>query len=330
MTNVSATTNASATTNPKHIFTVAELFKEIPLAFFSFLFFKLMKFVFGNLYNFQLQRSSQKFIWQPLSTETLESSFTLPFWMTFGPRLNTHAIIAPVGPLQVQHSVDIDVELAENSAKSWTIAIYQFPSYKTITRISASDSNLELAEKWKKITLSPGNYMLGLRYYDWEAAAIFPSVKVDGINVIQSQKIPSNINKFYGDLITKKNWFYYCLNYYVFTILALKRWLPESFVKKQFLPVGDSSLVYYYGLIRNHQSIKFTLDSKLFETYNVYLSLYDRASFVVDFYQIKDSEHKTVASKSDGFYLIRIRHKPGTKESKIFVKQWVNIKVVIT
>ena len=317
-------------TKPKQIFTTAELLKEVPLAFFSFLFFKLMKFVWGNLYNFHLQRNNQQFEWQPLSTETLKSPFTLPFWMTFGPRLNTHAIIAPVGPLQVNHSVDIDLESAENSAKSWTIAVYQFPSYKTVTRISSSDSSLNLEEKWKTLKLPSGNYLLGLRYYDWIKNVEFPTVKVDGVEIVKSKTISGDTNKFYSDLRTRKNWFYSCLNYYVFTVLALKSWLPKSFVRKQFLPVGDSSLIYYYGLIKKRESLKFTLNSELLKSYDLYLTFYERSSFVLEFYQIKQQEYRTLPSQSDGFYLIRIRQKPTIKEASIkenFVKEWLDISI---
>lgn len=313
-------------TKPKQIFTTAELFKEIPLAFFSFLFFKSMKFALGNLYNFHLHRNNQQFEWQPLSTETLESPFTLPFWMTFGPRLNTHAIIAPVGPLPVNDSVDIDIESAENSAKSWTIAVYKFPGYKTITRISSSDSSLDLEEKWKTLKLPSGNYMLGLRYYDWVKNVEFPTVKVDGVEIVKSKTISGDTNKFYSELRTRKNWFYFCLNYYVFTVLAMKSWLPKSFVRKQFLPVGDSSLIYYYGIIKHRESIKLSLDSRLLESYNLYLTLYDRSSFVLEFYQIDEQEHRTLPSQTNGFYLIRIRQKPGIKEN--FLKEWIHIEVL--
>lgn len=311
-------------TTTKQTFTTAELFKEIPLACLSFLYFQSMKFAFGNLYNFHLHRNNQKFEWQPLSTETLKSPFTLPFWMTFGPRLNTHAIIAPVGPLRVNHSVDIDIESAENSAKSWTIAVYQFPGYKTITRISSTD--FDFKEKWKKLKLPPGNYMLGLRYYDWVKNVELPAVKVDESAIVKAKTISGDTNKFYAELRTKQNWFYTWLNYYVFTVLCLKSWLPQSFVRKQFLPVGDSSLIYYYGIFKNKESIKLTLDAQLFKSYNMYLTLYDRSSFVLDFYQIDKQSYTTLSSRSDGFYLIRIRQKSGIKDK--FVKDWIDIEIV--
>lgn len=335
-------------TTAKQTLTTLELVKEIPLACLSFTYFHTMKFVFGNLYKLNLQRNHQKYEWQPLSTETLKSPFTLPFWMTFGPRLNTHAIIAPVGPLRVNHSVDIDLESANNSAKSWTIAIYQFPSYKTITKITSSDSfapaygdrdrcsishqndgepnHFLNAEKQRKLKLSPGNYMVGLRYYDWSENVELPSVKVDGLETVKAKTISGHRNKFYSDLRTKKNWFYFWLNYYIFTVLSLKDLLPKSFVRKQFLPVGDSSLIYYYGIIRNRESLKFIINPLLLDNYNLYLTFYDRASFVLDFYRIEEQNYTTPPSKVDGFYLVRIRQKPNLK--KQFFEKWIDIKII--
>ena len=355
-------------TTAKQTLTTLELVKEIPLACLSFTYFHTMKFVFGNLYKLNLQRNNQKNEWQPLSTETLKSPFTLPFWMTFGPRLNTHAIIAPVGPLKVNHSVDIDIESANNSAKSWTIAIYQFPSYKTITKITSCDrtspayanrkicsqtatpvqqgemanpdrdrysplhqkggepNNLNNEEKQRKLKLSPGNYMIGLRYYDWSENIELPSVKVDGSEIVKAKIISGDHNKFYSDLRTKRNWFYFWLNYYVFTVLSLKDLLPQSFVRKQFLPVGDSSLIYYYGIFRKKESLKFTINPLLLDNYNLYLTFYDRASFVLEFYQIDKQNHQTLSSQNDGFYLIRIRQKPELKNK--FVEEWLKIEII--
>lgn len=307
------------------VLALAEFLWEIPLALLSFVFFKLMKFVVGNLYNLRLSKEKQEnFEWQPLSKETLERSITLPFWMTFGPRLNTHAIIAPVGPFEVQQSVEVEIKAADESAKSWTIAVYRFPDYKTVTKIVAGQFSEE--EQWKSLKLNPGKYMLGLRYYDWSEPVELPAVKIDKVEVVKSKTIPSDINNFYCELRQKENWFYLCLHYYLFPLLRLRKWLPKSFVKKEFLPVGDPSLIYYYGAIRKGEAIKVDSNPLLFKSYDVYMTTYDRSSFAMFFYQIKEQKHITEVMEEDCFYLFRVRQKTGVKEQ--FVSDWIDIKII--
>lgn len=304
-----------------------ELWWEVPIAFLSFLFFKVMKFIIGNLYNFRLSKQDQQHLeWQPLSTETLKSPITVPFWMTFGPRLNTHAIIAPVGPFDVKETVEFNIEAAEQSAKSWTMVVYSFPDYKTVLRIGSGEE--PLTEKWESIALEPGKYMLGLRYYQWPEQVKFPDVKVDGQHLIHSKVISGDVNTFYRDLRAQENWFYFSLHFYIFPLLRLRKWLPEAFVKKEFLPVGDPSLTYYYGFFREKEVMTVTLNPTLFENYNVYITLYDRASFVISFHQIHETEHMVGPMEMDGFYLFRIREKPKLKEK--FVADWIDIKLSIS
>ncbi|WP_019509580.1 DUF6208 family protein [Pleurocapsa sp. PCC 7319] len=308
------------------IFANAELLWEIPLALFSFVFFKLMKFAIRNLYNFRLSRSDQQNLkWLPLSKDILKTPITLPFWMTFGPRLNTHAIIATVGPFKVNKSLDLLVEAAEKSAKSWTIVVYKFPDYQTVIRLGYGDSKYD--NQWESIELPSGKYLLGLRYYNWQEQVKLPAVKVDGVEIVHSKTIPEDINNFYYELRKQENWFYFCLHYYLFPMFRLRKWLPESLIKKEFLPVGDPALVYYYGLLEKQESLKLTLNPIIFQNYEVYITMYDRASFASSFYQIKETNHVTNPLETAGFYLLRIRQKPAIQEQ--FVSEWVEIKVLM-
>ncbi|MEM9923108.1 MAG: DUF6208 family protein [Cyanobacteria bacterium P01_D01_bin.50] len=307
------------------ILAVAQFFWEVPLGFLSFVFFKSMKFSIGNLYNFRLSKEKQKNLeWQPLCKETLERSITLPFWMTFGPRLNTHAIIATVGPFEVKQSIDLDIRTADNSAESWTIAVYRFPDYKTVTKIVAGQVSSE--NQWKSLELKPGTYMLGLRYYNWSESVEFPAVKIDGVEVVKYKTVPNSINNFYSEFRQKENWFYLCLHYYLFPLLRLRKWLPKSFVKKEFLPVGDPSLTYYYGVIRKGECINVDVNPLLFNSYDVYMTVYDRCSFAVFFHQIKTENYTSKAMEEDCFYLFRVRQKTGIQEQ--FVSDWIDIKVL--
>ncbi|MGF1523325.1 MAG: DUF6208 family protein [Leptolyngbyaceae cyanobacterium] len=304
------------------------LILEIPLAILSFIFFKIMKFVIGLRYNALLSRQSQRVLdWRPLCKEVLETPITLPFWMTFGPRLNTHAIIATVGPFTVEETIELHISAAQKSAKSWTIVVYRFPDYKTIIRVGSGSSELnELKQDWKKLELDSGQYLLGLRYYHWPKKVEFPAVKVDGIDLISPKILSGSINNFYHQLRNQENAFYLCLHYYIFTLLRLRSWLPQAFVKREFLPVGDPSLIYFYGIFFEGNSINFNLNSLLFKNYDVYITLYDRASFVVDFYQICEEKHTAGPTEIDGFYLVRVREKPDLQER--FIDDWFKTTVI--
>lgn len=303
----------------------AELLWQIPLGMLSFAFFKISKLIVGKLYNWRLSNSArQHFEWLPLSSEILKTPLTLPFWMTFGPRLNTHAIIATVGPFSVEKSLKFSATVASKSAKSWTIAVYKFPNYQTVIRLGYGD--LKPNDTEKTVNLPPGRYLLGLRYYNWSDRVELPAVTVDGRETIESKLVPNDINNFYSQLSERENWFYFCLHYYLFPLFRLKNWLPKSFVKREFLPVGDPALVYYYGLLLQQERLKISFNPILFKNYEVYLTLYDRASFVMTFYQIQETNFMTEIVKQDSFYLFRIRQKPEVKD--LFVSDWIDIETL--
>jgi len=297
---------------------------ELLLAFLSFLFFKTMKFLVGNIYNFHLSHENQEnFEWKPLSSDILKTFITLPFWMTWGPRLNTHAIIATVGPFKVNKTIELCVQAAEESAQEWTIVVYTFPGYKTIQRVGTGATKFE--NKWETLEIEPGNYMLGLRYYNWKESVELPCVKVDTLEFVKSKVIQGDINNFYEELKNKANLFYLFLHYYIFIILRFNQFLPESFIKKEFLPVGDPAIKYFYGYIKKGQSIHIEVDNLVFKNYEVYITLYNRASFPELFYQIHETKHITPASEFDGFYLVRVRQKSVSEEN--FSNEWVNIHI---
>ena len=281
---------------------------EIPLAFLSFLFFKAMKFVIGNLFTVYLSLNKEKASqWRVLSEETLKFSLALPVLMTKGPRWNTHAIIGTLGPLTVKQSIALDLESMGKSAQSWVGAIYSFPEYKTVASLSSRSSDLGV--QWQPLTLQPGKYTIGLRYYNWSNQVTLPGVKVDGEEKIAFQFIPSDINNFYCDLIKRKNWFYLWLHYYIYTILRLRKWLPESFVRREYLPVGAPDTKFFYGYLRRGQSLQVEVSSLILCNCDLYLTLYDRSSLPVSWCQLKEEKQIIQAIDNNGFYLIRVRPK---------------------
>jgi len=305
---------------------LAELLWEIPLAFLSFLFFKLMKFVIGNIVSFSSRKKQSSFQWRILSEDILKNPMVLPWIMTQGPRWNTHAITAFVGQLDVKETIALDVKSADNSTQSWFCGIYSNPDGKMVDSLGSIGSNFD--EQWKTLKLPPGKYTLALRYYNWFDQIKLPGVKVDDVEVVNSTNVSTDVNNFYQDLSKKTNLFYLVLHFYIYTILRLRKWLPESFIRKEYLPVGAADTNFFYGHIRKEESLQLELDEKIFNDYEVFLSLYNRASFPVKWYQIKEEKYKTEPSENNGFYLLRVRKNSPGKDN--LINDWVKIETVIT
>ena len=283
---------------------------EIPLALLSFLFYKLMKFIIGNLFTIYLSVNKNKAsVWRVLSQETLDSALSLPVLMTKGPRWNTHAIIGTLGPFKVEQEVSLNINTANNSARSWIAVVYSFPGYKTIT--SLESSKISSDNDWYAIKLAPGKYSLGLRYYNRLDNITLPEIKIDNNNFTDAQKVPRNNNDFYHDLIQAKNWFYSSLHYYIFTILKLRKLLPESFVRKEFLPVGAPDTFFAYNYLKNQQSLSLEFTQDIIENCHIYFNLYDRSSLPLSWGEISTTKYNLPAPKSNGYYLLRIRPQPG-------------------
>ena len=285
-----------------------KLLWQIPLACLSFIFYKIMRLIIGNAYRIYLSIASQKkFQWRVLSSEILKNPISLPVIMTKGPRWNTHAIVATAGPFRVQEFLSVNDLQVRNSAQSWTVVVYSYPGYKTIANLGSLSSENEKA--WNSIKLNQGQYTLVLRYYDWSKKPELPSIKVDNKEVIPASSISPKINDFLRDLIKVKNWFYLWLHYYVFILLQFEDWLPQSFVKQEFLPVGDRDNQFQYGYIKKGECLQIQCPQKLLQEADIYLTLYNRSSFPTIWHQIKELKESTKPSQVDGFYLLRIRQK---------------------
>lgn len=296
---------------------------EIPLAILSFIFYKIVKFIIGILYTIFLfitkDKASQ---WRVLSAQTLESFLSVPVLMTKGPRWNTHAIIGTLGPFRVQETITLDLNILKQSAQSWIVVIYSFPGYQTITNLDSNQVNSQ--ENWISISVKPGLYSIGLRYYHWSDFQELPMVKVDGELLVKSETISPNVNNFHQNLIQNKNWFYLALHYYIFTILKYRKWLPESFVKQEFLPVGAPDTEFIYGYLEKGQSLKIITDPLIINHYDIYFTTYDRSSFPLNWCQITEEIYVTKPIESNGYYLFRLRKKPlNSKVNKFSIQSQI-------
>lgn len=281
---------------------------EIPLALLSFMFNKAMRFLIGNLYTIYLAFNKKRVTqWQILSAETLEKALSLPVLMTKAPRWNTHAIIGTLGPFKVNQSVSIDVQLANFSSQSWIAIFYSFPGYKTIDSIESKNCNSQ--KQCVTLQLKPGKYTIGLRYYNWFEHVKLPAIKVDGIEFVSAREVSSSVNQFYSNLKSRRNWIYLWLHYYIFTLLKFRDRFPESFVKKEYLPVGATDTSFIYGALKKAEKLQIVSNPSILSEYKLYLTLYDRSSFPLSWCQIEAEKYITAPIAENGTYLFRIRQK---------------------
>ncbi|NER22536.1 MAG: hypothetical protein F6J86_05675 [Symploca sp. SIO1B1] len=305
-------------------FLAFKLWWELPLALLSLIFYKTIKGLLPILFlkkifqnkaktNKKIANSTNKEVykWRFVSEEVIRQPLVLSYILTTAPRWNVHAIIASTEPVPVKKSLKIDISSCVASALSWSIGIYSSPERKPVKYIASHEPILQ--ESWREINLDPGKYTLGLRYYHWYDQVSLPAVSVDNNQVINTESVnSSHINNYFNylpKLIAQDNIFYRFLNYYIFTILVCQKWLPQEWVRKEFLPVGDPNNEFVYGVIYKGYSLTLTLNPLLLTNYDVYLTIFNRSSLPINFCQINTDKYTTSVIETDGFYLVRLRHK---------------------
>jgi len=292
---------------------------EIPLALCSFVFYKVMKLIIGNLFTVYLAIDTKKASqWRVLSQKTINAPLVLPVLMTKGPRWNTHATIGTLGPFKVHETIEIDIATANKSSRAWIAVVYSFPGYKTITSIESEQINPE--QSWHTIKLSPGKYSLGVRYYNRSETINYPAVKVDQEIYVDIFNIPSNINDYYHNLIEAKNWFYSSLHYYIFTILKLRNYLPESFVRREYLPVGAPATHFAYNYLESQQALEIETVPEIIQQFDIYFTLYDRSSLPLSWCMITEPKYSLSPQNNKGYFLLRVRPKPEYFETNLKVR----------
>ncbi|MGV2827608.1 DUF6208 family protein [Myxosarcina sp. GI1(2024)] len=287
---------------------------EIPLALLSFIFYKVTKFVVGNLFVVYLAIAKDKASqWRILSQETIDTPLSLPVLMTKGPRWNTHAVIGTLGPFQVQNEIAMNIDSANNSSRSWIAVVYSFPDYKTITSIDSSEISQD--NSWHLIKLKSEKYSLGVRYYNYLDKICYPAVKIDGKQLTETYTVSSKVNDYYHNLIQYKNWFYISLHYYIYVILKYRKWLPEAFVRKEYLPVGAPDTYFHYNYLAKQQALKLDFTPIIINNFDLYFTLYDRSSLPLTWCKITEEQYLLPPQAVDGFYLLRIRPKPENSQT---------------
>ena len=287
---------------------------EIALSPLSFLLYKTTRFGVQHITKHQARKVAPTAArWLILDGQAIEKPLELVVPMTLGPRWNTHALVALAGPLQVERSLRINVATAGKSAGPWAVVVHELPAYRAVANIGSLRPAGE--EPWQEVKLGPGTYRLALRYYHWHDGSELPAVEVDDAPAVPALAVPADVNDFYHSLSKRSNFFYLCMHSYVSTLLRYRHWVPASFVKREYLPAGNSQTEFHYGFLPARTSLAVELDPGLLETHDVFFTAYNRASFHLLWYPIRESNHTSRPIMVNCTYLIRVQAKTPAQEA---------------
>lgn len=227
-------------------------------------------------------------------------------------RWNLHALIAIAGPFTVTRSLAVEIPPLRQSAKAWTAVIYTLQNYRTIASISSL--TVPADTDWATVELPPGRYLVGLRHYQWHDPIQLPGIQVDQQPALKAQPLaaPPTFNQFYRDLSRRRGWLYSSLNFYVYPLLRYRQWLPAGFVQQTFLPVPNPETQFHYGALEAKEALQIKATAELLATHSLFLSLYSRDCFPLDWYAVTTPEHTTQPLPEKGVYILRVHpQRPG-------------------
>ena len=109
----------------------------------------------------------------------------------------------------------------------------------------------------------------------------------------------------------------------MFTLLKLRKWLPEPFVRREYLPVGAPETHFFYDAMERGDRLTVHLAPPLVQHFDVYLTTYNRASFPLFWDRVTADGYVSQVMPSDGFYLFRIR--PKSPDHTTFLDEWFQV-----
>jgi Family of unknown function (DUF6208) len=274
----------------------------IPLAGASFAFFHTVKWLLHRLRRGR-DRRQDVLNWHTIS-EVLAQPLALPYIMVTAPRWNPHALISRVGPFQVEQSLRVKVDTGHQSAQTWTLIINRATDLRPSAVIDASDVPQD--DVWFEQSLPSGRYVAVLRYYEWSATPRLPEMLIDNKHLIPERAVSPDENDYLHGLRNKDGIVYVCLHYYVLELLRLRQYLPASFVRREYLPVGNPETIFNYGDLRRGQCIEITSDRGIPEGQRLYLATYNRSSFPVFWTEVSSLPYRTSPVGDTGSYLCRL------------------------
>jgi hypothetical protein len=253
--------------------------------------------------------------WQILSREFVEKPLVLPLIMTGAPRWNPHAVIGTLGPFFVKDTISLDAKDARDSGE-WFFAVYGHPRRETVgTSSHLNDAGAD----WIELKVpKAGHYIIGARYYRPRPSIRFPVVRLDGIEAAAASITTPDVNQFYTELWKRENALYRAMAFYVRTLLRCRHLVPERWVVRELIPVGNPETRFVFGICRRGERLLWRIARGILDRYDIFLTLYSRGSFPLLWFEIDHVEPSNARiAPSDGFFLARIQPKRSSASSAI-------------
>jgi hypothetical protein len=266
------------------------------------MFFHIVKWLLNRLRRAR-DRKNESLDWRTIS-EVLSQPLALPYIMVTGPRWNPHALISRVGPFQVKHGLRIQVDTAHRSARMWTLVISRTSDPRVVASIISN--SVARNDVWHEQTLPPGRYSATCRYSEWADDPRLPEIEIDSSRRILERSVPPNENDYLTGLLNKNGVFYTCLHYYELEMLRLRRYLPQSFVRREHLPVGNPETAFRYGYLRRGQYVEITSSHGIPQGHCLYLTFYNRSSFPAIWSEVRSLPYRTRPAEATCSYLLRL------------------------
>jgi hypothetical protein len=176
-------------------------------------------------------------------------------------------------------------------------------------------SNLTQAKKQQEFSLLPGKYVMAFRYYGPSQQMATPNVYIDGKLFASQVTLPMEKEAYEHILQTikgKKTIFYFLLHYYVFFVLKHRQRLPESWIRQEFLPVGNPETYFLFDYFPSRSSIDVRCHPLLLDQMLVLLTFFNEASFPEEWIRIENETFQSAELNYSGAYLIRLIAKQHT------------------
>lgn len=278
---------------------------EVPLAIASIIAQRIGRGAIVLLGRLAYRRSPERFsCWRPLIASELVRAEVFFRYLLTGPRWNTHALVAPAGPMKVNRALTICADELKASANYWSLAVYQFPSFKKMAHTSA----LTLAPGSREVhcELPPGDYYVAVRAYECKKKVRFPEIRIDGKAEVRALDLVYDGNGFYDDLHKRTRLLHRLIHFYVWVLLRLRGIVPERILEKEYLPVGDTNTQFSFGWIVRGERIEFDVAEGVFLTHRVYCTVYNIASLPVASFEVTNSKHRGPRAMQRGHFLVRV------------------------
>jgi hypothetical protein len=284
---------------------------EAPLGAASYGFHKLARKTLHTMFMAHSRSLKDSPAWRPMTGALLGQPLALPYIMATGPRWNTWARTANAGPFDVQRTIRFDPSAPAAMAEALTFVVYRLPAHEMLGSYPITGPGEPV-----EITVDrPSRVFLNVRIFGAaERDVPLPAVTVDGEPRLPEAVHPADANTFLGRLRERKNPFYRAQQFFVYPMLAGRRFLPEGLVDREFLPVGNPETAFRYGPLDRGHSLHIVASDALRARARVHVTLYDRQSFPIHWATLDQHEIMLPPQPVRGFYLVRVHARQGRPE----------------